>query len=668
MRRVTMFAAVFMAALLMVGCGGGGGGGGGGPKAPVLTWTNPSSGLSVNLPLVYLGGLVYDSARQVLVLVGSFAYGNGWGEMATWEYDFSTKKWSRITTTGGPGVLYGFAMVYDANRQLTVLYGGSDDQGNLHSETWEYDGSTQTWTQWTTTANHPNGVFGCLACFDAANNRMLVFGGEDSGSTYYNDVWAFDGSDWTQVNDGTGTAPGTRQYGAAFTYADFTGAGKQVAVLVGGYDGSNWLNETWEYDVTTDTWAQMTPTTNPTALLANSAAFDAANEVVVMFGGMDDTGAGTNELWEYDGSDWTNVVWSGTNPRARDRALMAYAAGVGVVVFGGSYASNYYFRLTDYFDLHAWDHAGSAFVDYTLPDGYAYPAPRFQCGLAYANGKIYLYGGYGPYGDMDDTWEYDPASDTWTDLGLGPGSNCGWLAEMGMVGFGTTLLIFSGVSQSTLMNAQYTLDLTSPTAWATLTTTSTPQWRQAPAICYDPDGQRVFLFGGYSGSALTDTWTLDTQVTPLDWAQLTPSVTPSGRLWTSMAYYPPRKRVLLFGGFDSGSSSVLSDSWRLDCQVGQEDWALMSLSQKPPARYLHGMATNYDNDGIFLFGGLDSNGQALGDAWSFISDRWLQCTAAQNPDARAGVGISNAGTGNGVMIFGGFSLNQAFGDWWLVNW
>ena len=68
-----------------------------------------------------LGGVAYDSRRNVLVIYGGYTREECYTD--TWEWDGET--WSEKTVTG-PGVCDHFSMTYDAARGRIVLFGGQD--------------------------------------------------------------------------------------------------------------------------------------------------------------------------------------------------------------------------------------------------------------------------------------------------------------------------------------------------------------------------------------------------------------------------------------------------------------------------------------------------------------------------------------------------------------
>ena len=82
----------------------------------------------------------------------------------------------------------------------------------------------------------------------------------------------------------------------------------QRAVLFGGFDGTNYLADTWTWDGTT--WTEQTPATSPPARAG--ATMEYFDGQVVLFGGYNGTSY-LNDTWTWDGTTWTEQ--SGTNPR-----------------------------------------------------------------------------------------------------------------------------------------------------------------------------------------------------------------------------------------------------------------------------------------------------------------------------------------------------------------
>ena len=83
-------------------------------------------------------------------------------------------------------------------------------------------------------------------------------------------------------------------------------------------------------------------------------------------------------------------------------------------------------------------------------------------------------------------------------------------------------------------------------------------------ITVDTDSKAVYLFGGATSAStfasLTDTmWVLQEG----HWKELNPAISPSARGGPAMGYDPVRKRIVLYGGFDS-SGNIFEDTWEWD--------------------------------------------------------------------------------------------------------
>jgi hypothetical protein len=92
----------------------------------------------------------------------------------------------------------GSALVYDAARQRTVLFGGQGNNVNL-GDTWEWDGTT--WTQQHPITAPPARTNAAMA-YDAARQRVVLFGGTNN-NVDLGDTWEWDGTSWTQQHPAT---------------------------------------------------------------------------------------------------------------------------------------------------------------------------------------------------------------------------------------------------------------------------------------------------------------------------------------------------------------------------------------------------------------------------------------------------------------------------------
>lgn len=198
---------------------------------------------------------------------------------------------------GDPGVRDGAAAVYDSDRAVMVLFGGSSDTG-----TWEYDGAS--WRQVITpTAPPPRRDHRMV--FDSTRGRVLLFGGRALSHQTLGDFWQYDGVDWIRIDVAESPAP-RALFG--FAYDSF----RDMIVLFGGSSDGTDLGDTWEFDGTL--WRRA-----PTPLSPNPAnevlmAFDSSRGVTVLRGAYSDSAAasqGGHQIFEFDGSTWQIVDYQG---------------------------------------------------------------------------------------------------------------------------------------------------------------------------------------------------------------------------------------------------------------------------------------------------------------------------------------------------------------------
>ncbi|MCG8425365.1 MAG: hypothetical protein MJE77_46390 [Proteobacteria bacterium] len=174
--------------------------------------------------------MAYDATRGRVVLFGGY---NGVFPPDlddTWEWDGA--RWTRVLTVTSPPPRYASAMVYDAARGRTVLFGGF--AGTIYNDTWEWDGAFWTGVS-TATAPAPRVAHGMT--YDAARGRVLLFGGTPGLLTA---TWEWDGAGWTLVP--TDSAPMDRT-----DHALAYDAARGRVVLFGGYGDGGPSGDTWYF-------------------------------------------------------------------------------------------------------------------------------------------------------------------------------------------------------------------------------------------------------------------------------------------------------------------------------------------------------------------------------------------------------------------------------------
>ena len=255
----------------------------------------------------------YDAARNRILIFGGYGkhYPGGPFEYLNdvWELSFDgTPHWTELFPSGqAPAGRLAGAAVYDPMRQRFVGFGGTN---NAPVDTWVLNLQGQAnWQPLPVDGNRPNGGYGMTSVYDAAKDRMLIFGGSTSDAYYgaTNDVWELKlrgVPQWTLIST-TGERPAPRRSGAAA----FDPLRNRM-VIYGGWNavpGSNqFLGDTWALDFENDppAWTQLHPAgTIPTGRDAVPAAYDPLHDQMIIFGGWN----GTNYLADTQFLNWGGV-------------------------------------------------------------------------------------------------------------------------------------------------------------------------------------------------------------------------------------------------------------------------------------------------------------------------------------------------------------------------
>jgi hypothetical protein len=541
-----------------------------------------------------------------------------------------------------PPELFEHAMAYDSYNNKVVLFGGLDSTYN--DETWVYDVATDTWTQKNPTLK-PSGRVRTGMAYDSANKKVVLFGGYDS--TIYGDTWVYDVAldTWIQMNPST--KPSARQIHAMA----YDSANNKV-VMFGGYDGSSSLNDTWVYDLASDTWTQKNPSIKPPARTKFTMVYDSYNKKTVLFGGGISSGR-TDDTWVYDlvSDTWTQKNPS-TKPSARMEHIMAYdSLNKKVVLFGG-YDGSY--------DDETWvyDVASNTWTQKypsNKPSGRISPAMVYDS----ANNKAVLFGGYELSDPDDETWVYDVASDKWTQKGLTTRPFARNGHAMAYDSSNNKVVLFGGLDGSGLDGETWLYDVTSDT-WMKQSPSINPSARKYHAMTYDSENNKVVLFGGNNGTRCDDTWVYE--VVSDTWTQKNPSVKPPAREFHEMVYDSLNEKVVLFGGHNG---SNLNDTWVYD--VASDTWTQKNPTIKPSARGQFALAFDSTNNKVVLFGGYE--GYARDDTWVYdvASDTWTQKNPSTKPSARYGHSMVYYSENKYIVLFGGHRIITRNDETWVYD-
>lgn len=193
------------------------------------TWTLRAN----NGPIARINhAMAYDSNRGVTVLFGG-STGIGSGGDETWEWNGTT--WTQRTISG-PSPRYYHAMDYDSARHVAVFFGGLNNNVLYNGDTWEWGGSGATWTSRPISGPAPR--LAHAMAYDANRGVSVLFGGSTASSIDTDETWEWNGATWFHRLI---SGPSARNQ-HAMVY-DST---RSCVVLFGGYPGGSPNGETWE--------------------------------------------------------------------------------------------------------------------------------------------------------------------------------------------------------------------------------------------------------------------------------------------------------------------------------------------------------------------------------------------------------------------------------------
>ncbi|MCB9506233.1 MAG: thrombospondin type 3 repeat-containing protein [Myxococcales bacterium] len=312
-------------------------------SATTTTTTRDQASLSTVAPSARrYPSAVWDASRSQAIVFGgnSGTYLNDayrlYRTAAGWA-------WDRIVATGtAPTAREMHAAVWDPTHDRMIIFGGYNGSALAAPAVLQYSGGTWSWTNIAPTGTGPSARYTPSMVWDSGASQAIVFGGY-SGSAYTNDAFALSDSTgswrWTQI-----TASGTASV-RGYHAAEWDAANNRMIVF-GGYN-TTYLNstETLTRSTTTGnwTWSTSAPSgTAPATRYSPSSAWDATQGRMLVFGGSGVSRYNDSAMLSASGSlAWTPISVTGATPAARYGAA-AFWDGTAMVVFGGYSASSTY--------------------------------------------------------------------------------------------------------------------------------------------------------------------------------------------------------------------------------------------------------------------------------------------------------------------------------------
>ena len=293
----------------------------------------------------------------------------------------------------------------------------------------------------------------------------------------------------------------------------------------------------------------------PQARTDGTAVYDPQGRRLYVFGGR--AGSRRNDLWAYsfDRAAWTELRPDGTLPPARDGHTMVLdSARRRLIVFGGQAGG--FFN-----DVWAYAVETGRWTRLDAPG----PAPNIRYGhsaIADARrGRMVISHGFTDAGRFDDTWAFDFAANTWTDI--------------------------------------------SPSG-------ARPLPRCLHRAAYDPARGRMLLYGGCaSGNGpcpLDDLWSFDLAANA--WTQLA-SGGPPAREFYGVGFDTEMDRMAIFGG--RGNGALFDDAWTFDPAANA--WQKLEIAGPGPSARSRVEGAFVNGMGVVFFGGAAAGGRSTNELW-----------------------------------------------------
>jgi hypothetical protein len=317
--------------------------------------------------------------------------------------------------------------------------------------------------------------------------------------------------------------------------------------------------------ITSPTWTKLSGLSpHPSARFGAVMAYDPANQMIVLFGGLGARGVLLNDTWTYSAGTWTRLSTPAA-PAPRVAATMVWdGADHYLLLFGGetNQSSPQGCSGSANVAVYCADTWTFAHGKWTLLHPPSSPPGRWFAAMAYdpALDESVLGGGAGA-GNLSDMWTFHAGA--WTQVTLPPPHSAhnpfdGRYSSMSYDGHDSYLVYFGPGRFPANQTWNYT-----GANWTQLSTTHAPPGVASASLAFDPGLGWLLLFGGtpsgFPGSgALGNTWGFHAGV----WTNLTHGAHPPARSATTMAYDSADGYMLLFGGA-SAAGALLGDTWTL---------------------------------------------------------------------------------------------------------
>src|SRR6266567_4247855 len=313
--------------------------------APQWTQLAPAGGPGAR----WLNSAVYVPATNAMIVFGgaSLSHFNDVWKLTN-ANGIGTPTWAQITPLGNPHApRLEHSAVYDPTTDRMMTFGGGlGNSSPCANDVWVLANAsgvagTPTWNQLNPSGAAPAPRLFLGSAYDSANNRLMIFGGNNCFQTNFNDAWVLTNANglggtpsWTQLSpSGTPPSPSSNPgtvYSATSNRLIVFLRPSSVFVL----SNANGLGGA-------PSWTQLLPTGIPPVLDGVNTVYDSATNRLIAFGPKSGQ-TSANDVWvltNADGSGGTPswIRLSTQNPPAQrsSPAVVYDSANNRMIVFGG---------------------------------------------------------------------------------------------------------------------------------------------------------------------------------------------------------------------------------------------------------------------------------------------------------------------------------------------
>jgi len=272
-----------------------------------------------------------------------------------------------------------------------------------------------------------------------------------------------------------------------------------------------------------------------------------------------------------------------------------------------------------------------------------------------------------------DTWAYDIATNTWTNIapaqlpvqGEGP-MDYDSASDRTIYYAGNSAP--SGISSLAAANQTWAYDYNTDT-WTDLQSTGTPSGLLGARMVYDTKADRMVLFGGLNvpiiGTYNTDTWVYDFNTST--WTNMHPTTSPPGQNFFPMVYDAASDRVLAWIKPDDDGDNNM---WAYDLTTNT--WTSTPITE-PAYRTYDAMVYVPTVKLDFVFGGVypDPDTETpYNDMWTYnaVTNTWEQVPFTSGPSARGWYTMSYSTKSDRIVLIGGGADRNSFtNEVWIFD-